>query len=178
MFAAAVTATCPGLCQESIKLSFYRLPERIACGPKGYDNRADADNARSCSVEWTTDSFEEIRSKLSVIRENIEIPPSAIRWNDAEYQNIHLYADVADSRPLSEKDSVLMVAKWPDRRVRDFAIVRPPSPKAPNRDSFRLPPRPYLTRFYHEPLENLDPDRGARWIITSNNSKYVVTFRR
>jgi hypothetical protein len=173
-----VALPSPSFGQESITLSFYRVPEKIACGPKGYDNRENAGNARSCPVEWNPDLFKRMQSYLSVIRENIVVPPSNIRWNAAEYQNIHLYADVAESRPLSEKDSVLVVAKWSDRRVRDFSLIRSFSPNAPKRDPFRLPPKPYLTRFYHEPLENLDPDLGIKWAIKSNSSEYVVTFRR
>jgi len=173
-----LASASPGFCQESITLSFYRIPEKIACGPKGYDNREKPGNRRSCPVEWNTKSFEDMKSQLSVIRENIAVPPSNIKWNSAEYQNIHLYADTAENRTLAEKDSVLMVAVWPDRRVRDFSLVRAFSPKVPNRDPFHVSPKPYLTRFYHEPLENLDPERSVKWTIRSNNSEYVVTFRR
>src|SRR5262249_22718689 len=120
--ALCLAAPVIGADHPQLKISLYRLSEQDACGPAGYQRNG------SCSVHWNERRFTKLKSRLTLIKENISVPPPDIRFDRPELAQILQYSDVSDGLPLSNRESVLAVVQWPDRKPRDFQLNRS-SPK-------------------------------------------------
>jgi hypothetical protein len=161
--------------QEGIKVSIYRLSEQDACGPAGYQRTGQ----RTCTIRWNKDRLIKLKYRLTLIRENVSIPPPEIRFNPSQVSPILTYSDAAADLPLARRESALIVVEWTDREIRDFRVNRPSSPKVAGRKKpYALPAKPRGIAFYHEPLDHIDPEKGVLWSISSCSSKYKLSFVR
>jgi hypothetical protein len=168
-----LAAPSVGVAQPQLKISLYRLSEQDACGPAGYQRSV------SCSVRWDERRFTKLKSRLTLIKEDISVPPPDIRFDQAQLRGILAYSDVSEGLSLSNRESVLAVVQWPDRTPRDFRLNRTSSPKVAARQRpYVQPKRPYLTRYYHEPLDHLAPEKEVSWKIESGSEHYVLNFGR
>jgi hypothetical protein len=158
--------------QEKIKLSIYELPEQEACGPAGYQEKGD------CPIVWNEDIFKSLQSELTLVQPGITIPPSYIQLTKQALGIVLPYTPVASRASLQNRESALFVFEWPDNAPRDLTITRPASKYVQGRVPFQMPVLPYRTRYYHEPLDHIDPAKKVIWYITSGLNRYTIMFER
>jgi len=164
--------------KDNFRLSLYRGPEREICGPEGYRD------GQTCSLEMTTRRFKELlkQGRLTLIKKDIVIPPPDVFFSPQEnYVVRHYSSAVAEagrsSFSSSELASALLVIEWDDRRPRSFGVERnlagggvdPPH-------IYKRPARPFLSGYYHEPLEHLDPQKDNSWVIKANGQPFTLKF--
>ena len=165
---------------DRLKISVYRVSEQDACGPSGYPPNSSGQIGRACPIQMNPRRFERLLrdQRLTLIKQNVYVPPSQITLSERELRPVVQYSEVAGQLSLARREAALLVIEWPEKKLRNFRLDRPASSNTPARKKpYVLPAAQYRKIFYHEPLEHLDPDNKSVWRISSGSSKHSLTIR-
>ncbi len=158
--------------QEPVKISVYQLFETDACGPAGYQKD------QRCPLTMTPDRFQELlkNGRLWLVMKDTVVPPLSLRVPRPQLIHILSYSDISGHVDLPRREAALLVVDWPDRAPRDFRVERVPNKNMPTRRPYVRPEAHYLQRFYHEPLDHINPEYNVVWKVSGGSLRYEIRF--